>query len=238
MTESNMSQTSSWSVSLIDTLCAGQSRLLSLVSMLALILATTLSGTASAGTEDEIVSKIRKETGRLVSELRDQRQTFYDDKSKFYEIMEGAMEDSVDFKRIAARIMGRYRREASDDQQARFVATFKHSLFNAYGKTLVEAENFKINVLDAEVNPRADDRASVDLEVVSETGNKYPVLYSVYKSEKRGWLMENVIVNGVNIGLAFRDKFEQLMSKYKGNIDDVIANWTSTVEEERLEKKS
>ena len=59
----------------------------------------------------------------------------------------------------------------------------------------------------------------------------------MYDSEKRGWVLENVIVNGVNIGLAFRDKFEQLMSKHRGDINKVIENWTSTVDEERIQEK-
>ena len=192
---------------------------------------------AQAGVEDEIMAKVRKDTERLVEKLRNQRATYYDDKTKFYEIMHDALVESVDFERISARIMGRYRREASEDQQTRFVEVFKKSLFNAYGKTLVESDQFNINVLGAEVNARAKDRASVNLEVVAESGNKYPVTYSMYDNDKKGWLLENVIVNGVNIGLAFRDKFEQLMSQHKGDIDKVIGNWTSTVEDKRIEKQ-
>ncbi|MAM89298.1 MAG: toluene tolerance protein [unclassified Hahellaceae] len=202
-----------------------------------LMFCALFSAQAEAGVEDEIMAKVRKDTNRLVEKLRNQRQTYYEDKTKFYDIMHGALVESIDFQRISARIMGRYRREASDEQQKRFVEVFKKSLFNAYGKTLVESDQFNINVLSAELNPRAKDRASVNLEVVSQSGNKYPVTYSMYDSDKKGWLLENVIVNGVNLGLAFRDKFEQLMSQHKGNIDKVIDNWTSTVEEDRIQEK-
>ncbi|WP_416397723.1 MlaC/ttg2D family ABC transporter substrate-binding protein [Allohahella sp. A8] len=202
-----------------------------------LMFCALFSAQAEAGVEDEIMAKVRKDTNRLVEKLRNQRQTYYEDKTKFYNIMHEALVESIDFQRISARIMGRYRREASDEQQKRFVEVFKKSLFNAYGKTLVESDQFNINVLSAELNPRAKDRASVNLEVVSQSGNKYPVTYSMYDSEKKGWLLENVIVNGVNLGLAFRDKFEQLMSQHKGNIDKVIDNWTSTVEEDRIQEK-
>ncbi|GAA3973295.1 ABC transporter substrate-binding protein [Allohahella marinimesophila] len=231
-----MTQTLSVFQQTSSSMASERSPVLSLGLAVMLMFSSLFSVQAQAGVEDEIMAKVRKDTERLVDQLRDQRQTYYEDKTKFYEIMHGALVESVDFKRISARIMGRYRREASDAQQDRFVEVFKKSLFNAYGKTLVESDQFNINVLDAEVNPRAKDRASVNLEVVAESGNKYPVTYSMYNSEKNGWLLENVIVNGVNIGLAFRDKFEQLMSQYRGDIDQVIDNWTSTVEEERIQE--
>ena len=139
-----------------------------------MMLATLFSVQAQAGVEDEIIAKVRKDTDQLVQKLKNQRKTFHEDKTKFYDIMQGALRESVDFERISARIMGRYRRDASDEQQKRFVEVFKKSLFNAYGKTLVESDQFNINVLSAEVNPRAKDRASVNLEVVAESGSKYP----------------------------------------------------------------
>ena len=80
--------------------------------------------------------------------------------------------------------------------------------------------------LPAQINSRSDERASVDMEVISQNGNIYPVTYSMYKNNEGQWMMENVIVFGINIGLAFRDKFEAEMRNQKGDIQAVIANWS------------
>lgn len=192
----------------------------------------SLSLQASPG--EDAAQKVRQSTDELVLKLNQERQTFYKDPETFYGIMESALADVVDFERIAARVMGRYRREASNVQRDGFTDVFKRSMFRAYGKTLVETGEFKVKVLGGEDNARDATRANVNLEVISASGNKYPVVYAMYLNPKRGWLLENVIVNGVNVGLAFRDKFEQQYTQHNGNFDAILTNWSTTVEDDKL----
>ncbi len=190
---------------------------------------------ARADIAGDVKKTVEDSTEFLVNKLEQERGTYDADPEKFYAVMESALSDSVDFRRIAARVMGRYRREASKDQKSAFVEVFKKSLFNAYGKTLVESGDFSINVLSADINPRDEERATVDLEVTTATGSKYPVVYAMYKNtDVQKWLLENVIVNGVNIGLAFKDRFEQQYSQYNGDIDQVVSNWSSQLDEEEI----
>jgi phospholipid transport system substrate-binding protein len=49
-------------------------------------------------------------------------------------------------------------------------------------------------------------------------------------------MMENVIVEGVNIGLAFRDRFTQEMEQERGEIQAVIDGWGDAVESLNLEQ--
>ncbi|PWG68849.1 toluene tolerance protein, partial [Enterococcus hirae] len=72
-------------------------------------------------------------------------------------------------------------------------------------------------------------RASVQMEVISASGTRYPVTYSMYKKGDGQWLMENVIVEGVNIGLAFRDRFAQEMEEHRGQVQVVIDGWGDAV---------
>lgn len=175
-----------------------------------------------------ILAQITDNSNLLIARLQGERDTYYSDPEKFYGTMDGALSDVVDFRRIAARVMGRYRRDASDLQKDQFVETFKKSLFNAYGRTLVESGEFNIKVLAAEIDPRKTDKASVDLQIITSDGNNYPVIYNMYKNDKdQKWLLENVIVNGVNIGLAFRDRFQQQYEEHKGDLDKVISQWSA-----------
>ena len=52
----------------------------------------------------------------------------------------------------------------------------------------------------------------------------------MYKNADGKWLMENIIVEGVNIGLAFRDRFSQEMEENRGQIQAVIDGWSDAVE--------
>ncbi len=48
-------------------------------------------------------------------------------------------------------------------------------------------------------------------------------------------MMENVIVEGINIGLAFRDRFAQEMEQNRGQIQAVIDGWSDAVKTLKLE---
>ncbi|ROU01953.1 ABC transporter substrate-binding protein [Marinobacter sp. R17] len=204
----------------------------SLMAMLLVVAAMPASADS-----DSLRQYVDDNTQALVQELNEKRGLYNSDREAFYEQMESALSNFVDFRRIAARVMGRYARQASPEQRDAFVEKFKRSLFDSYAKALVEADNFTISVGDATINPNNDERASVELQVTTASGNRYPVVYSMYLNDNDRWMMENVIVEGVNIGLAFRDRFTQEMEENRNNVQAVIDGWTDTVKELDLDKK-
>lgn len=195
----------------------------------AMLLAPLSSYATSAS--DELRQYVVDNTNQLMSKLENNKDVYHTDPQKFYQVMNDSLGDFVDFPRIAARVMGRYARQATPDQRHAFLEKFKHSLFDSYAKALVDAKDYQISVKDVMMNPRDDSRAQVNLEVVSGSGNRYPVTYSMYRNDKGKWVLENIIVEGVNIGLAFRDRFEQDMEKERGNVQAVIDNWSGAVKQ-------
>ncbi|HCW90894.1 MAG TPA: toluene tolerance protein [Marinobacter sp.] len=196
-----------------------------------------LSLPAAASSEEELLEYVEQNTQRLVEKLNTERDLYQKDKQAFYRSMEEALTNFVDFRRIAARVMGRYARQTTPEQRDRFVTTFKRSLFDSYAQAMVDAEDFRIEVKEAVINPNNKDRASVSMEVISASGNRYPVTYSMYRNNEERWLMENVIIEGVNVGLAFRDRFAQEMEKNGGNVEAVINSWSGAVESLEDDKK-
>ncbi|WP_111495750.1 MlaC/ttg2D family ABC transporter substrate-binding protein [Marinobacter bohaiensis] len=197
----------------------------------------TMMASLPASADEDLRQYVDDSTQQLVKELDANRDLYGTDPQAFYGKLETALQDFVDFRRIAARVMGRYARQASPEQRDVFVEKFKRSLFDSYAKALVEAEDFDITVQEATVNPNHPDRASVQLEVETAAGNRYPVVYSMYKSDGDRWMMENVIVEGVNIGLAFRDRFAQEMEENRNNVQAVIDGWSDAVEELKLDEE-
>jgi phospholipid transport system substrate-binding protein len=174
----------------------------------------------------EVKQVVEQNVESILATFEEKKSSFETDPEGFYQDMEEALTKIVDFRRIAARVMGKHARKASKEQRNRFVEVFKSSLFDSYSKTLVNSGSFNITVLKAKINPRSDKRASVEMEVVSDKGNSYPVTYSMFRNNEDIWLVENVIVFGVNIGLAFKDRFEAQMRTNKGDVDKVIDGWT------------
>src|SRR5690554_8195440 len=204
---------------------------------LALTLMAFCVASVQAGPEEDLQQYVDENTQRLVEKLMAERGLYERDPEAFYQNMDDALEGFVDFRRIAARVMGRYARQTTPEQRDEFVAKFKRSLFDSYAQALVSAENFEINVLDAEILAQNDDRASVQMEVISASGNRYPVTYSMYRNGEGRWMMENVIVEGVNIGLAFRDRFAQEMEQNRGQVQAVIDGWGDAVEALKLDEE-
>lgn len=203
----------------------------------ALILAMALAAPAQAGEAEDLRAYVDSNVQKLVQKLNRERGLYEEDPDGFYQSMNEALTGFVDFRRIAARVMGRYARQTSPEQRDEFVVKFKRSLFDSYAQALVSADDFEIQVREATINPQSADRGSVQMEVISASGDRYPVTYSMYRNAQGQWLMENVIVEGVNIGLAFRDRFSQEVEENRGQIQAVIDGWSDVAEALNLEQE-
>ena len=208
--------------------------------LIPLLLVVSALSTATAADESDIVrQQVVDNTDSLVAQLQQEKESYHSDPEKFYAVMDKALTEVIDFRRIAARVMGFYRKEASGNQKDDFVGIFKKSLLNAYGKMLVESGDFEIDVLAAEMDLRKSDRASVNLEITTSSGNKYPVIYSMYKNrQSQKWLLENIIINNsFNIGLTFREQFKQDYETFNGDLDQVIAQWSSQLSKDETSQE-
>ncbi len=205
-------------------------------SLLGLLVAfCAMTSSAVAGASEDLRAYVDTNTQQLVDKLNREKGLYEEDPEAFYRSMDAELKNFVDFRRIAARVMGRYARQTTPEQRDDFVRKFKRSLFDSYAQALVSADDFEIQVKEATINPNDEDRASVQMEVISASGNRYPVTYSMYRTDEGRWMMENVIVEGVNIGLAFRDRFSQEMEKRQGKVQAVIDNWGTAIESLNLE---
>ena len=198
---------------------------------LALLLSMPLLAQAAAATPHQVV----EDTSVRVMEVLDaNRELYKQDSNAFLEGLNEILDPVVDFHGIARSVMTvRYSRSASDEQMERFIDTFKLSMIEFYGNALLEFNSGKIVVLPpARGSQQSDQRASVDMEVQANDGNIYKVTYTMANIDGQ-WKVRNVIVEGINIGLLFRDQFAQAMQAQRNDLDAVIANWGSVVAESR-----
>ncbi|MBN7771209.1 ABC transporter substrate-binding protein [Marinobacter daepoensis] len=213
--------------------------MIALKQRMALVVAMVvlMVGQAWGGPEEDLKRYVDENTQKLVQKLNAEKGLYDRDPEAFYVSMDETLEQFVDFRRIAARVMGRYARQTTPEQRDAFVEKFKRSLFDSYAQALVTAEDFQITVKEATILPQNDDRATVEMELISASGNRYPVTYSMYRNGEGRWLMENVIVEGVNIGLAFRDRFAQEMEENRGQVQVVIDGWGDAVDSLNLDEQ-
>ena len=145
---------------------------------------------------------------------------------KFKAKINTIFEPMVDFRRVGASVMGKkYYRAATKDQRLRFISVFKTSLLDTYSSTLAQwgDQTIKTNFSKKIVFNKTED---VNQSLVT-SNNIYPITYKVRNDGKGNWLIINIIVNGVNLGLTFRNQFQALALEHNENIDEIINNWIS-----------
>lgn len=198
---------------------------------LTLMISLPLLAQAAAQTPHQVVEDTSL---RVMETLNANRELYQNDSDAFYNGLNEIMEPVVDFQGIARSVMTvRYSRSATPAQMDRFIETFKRSMVEFYGNALLEFDSGKITVLPpAKGSQQTEERASVNMEVRANNGNVYPVTYTMANVDGQ-WKVRNVIVEGINIGLLFRDQFSQAMQNHRNNLDAVIDNWGSVVAQSR-----
>ncbi|WP_280546677.1 MULTISPECIES: ABC transporter substrate-binding protein [unclassified Halomonas] len=178
---------------------------------------------------------IRDSIDELMTRIEGREAYFADHLDELEAIVDDSLEDVADFRYIGASVMGRYFSNATPQQRSRFVETFRKTLIDTYAKGLVTFDYREIRVLDNQQTSRYEDQASVAMEVVANDGSVYPVSYSLRLDDGQ-WKVVNVIVNGINLGLTFRNQFDQAMRDQNRDYDAVIDDWAPELAVEELEE--
>lgn len=135
----------------------------------------------------------------------------------------------LDFDRIARRVMAKHYRNASDAERSRFIGVFKQSLLNTYARGLIEFTDYKINMLPLRTANQSEKNTLVDFEVLTAAGQVFPITQSLYfNAKQQQWLIQNVIINGINVGQLFRDQFARLVDE-KGGVTAAIDAWENVL---------
>lgn len=195
-----------------------------------LTLSISVMANAALAQQQSAYESVKESTDILLKRLVEVQPIYETDPEKFYSEVESALEPYIDFEGFAKRVMAKYYRQATPAQQQTFIETFKTELIKTYSTALLEFDNEKVVVLPPDSAKRDEDRATITLEVHTSSGSVYPVQYQLgLEGEK--WLLRNVVINGINIGLQFRSQFAAAMQRYGNDIDKVIDNWSVDVQD-------
>jgi phospholipid transport system substrate-binding protein len=135
--------------------------------------------------------------------------------------------ESVDFEYIAKSIMGKYYRRASDSEVEDFSVVVKSTLLRTYAKAIVGFDFKEFEIIPPVEQSPDPDKQIVNVNVSAEDGTVYSLLYyMVYKDDR--WQLVNVVVDGINLRITFRNQFSGLMEQY-GKISEVIEHWSEAM---------
>lgn len=161
---------------------------------------------------------------------------FATDPDRYYQEVGATLDPIVDYDTFARGVMGhvaskRYiqglpagEQEAARANLPKFRDVLHKTLIKGYGKIFYNYAGSKFSVKSSELLGSGD-RASVTMYVVDTQNKRYELQYTLNNQGKQGWRIQNVIVDGINMGQSYRAQFEEALDRYKGSVSDVIQNW-------------
>ena len=141
------------------------------------------------------------------------------------------LESVVDFDDFSKKVMGKYYRRASPEQRTRFANVTKDTLLKTYGRSLLELDADRINVLPLGPQGRGKE-TKVDVDFQMESGGMLNIAFYMEQSKLGDWLLSNVVINNINFGLTFRKQFAVMMEQNKNDIESAISAWRASLAKE------
>lgn len=184
---------------------------------------------------------IEQATVSLVDVIVAAKGYYEQDPDRYYHEIEQLVEPLIDFPTFARSVMGPYgtrdyyislktpeAREVFKQQYSQFVETFKQGLINTYGKGLLAFNGQTIAVQP----PTEEDQQLIAqgesvnvVQKIQGANETYTITYKMRPDKDGSWLVRNVTIESINVGLLYRNQFVASMNKYSGDLEKVVGNW-------------
>lgn len=170
---------------------------------------------------------VKRISDSLIDRLVKDRAAYQKNPAMLTTIVQENIEPHVDFDGFARGVMGRYYRQANAAQRAAFEKTFRDSLIRTYARGLA-AFNNESYTLRPFVPSNDSSRAKVEMDFKTDKG-MIPINYQLIQSGD-SWKVRNVQLNGIDIGLTFRNQFASTVSSNRGDLDAAIRSFVPSAE--------
>lgn len=145
------------------------------------------------GTVDSVIARINAEREMLDA----QPETVYD-------LINDLIIPVFDFNNMSRWILGKYWKQATEEQRAVFTTEFKALLVRTYAKAVLGFTNERVNYLETLTGSKPN-IVMVKTEIVSD-GGVTPVNYTMHISDG-SWKVVNVAFEGISLVETYRKSF-------------------------------
>jgi len=149
--------------------------------------------------------------------------------------VETILDTVVNFSYISKRVMGKYYRKATTEQQQTFTQAFKATLIRTYAKSLSDFGIVRYEMAPQGKPSPKPNKQIVSVYVYTSNGTKYTLVYYMLKQDD-SWKLVNVLVDGINLRLNFKNQFADMVSRTKGNVGQVVTDWEALVSTDAKEE--
>lgn len=178
------------------------------IQLFVVMMLSFLAFSASAQAMPEPQALVKEASDNMLKALKDHEAELETDPQKIYSLVQDILFPHFDFERMARLALGRSWRDASAEQQTKFVEEFRLLLVRTYATAMLEYTNEEIRFL-----PFRDDvekgRVSVPMEVVQPNGPSVPMSLALYKNKNNEWKVYDVKIEGISLVTNYRSSFNR-----------------------------
>ncbi len=191
-----------------------RNRILALTAVGALVFGVGAAATAAG--PDEV---IREASSEIVAVLDTRRDELAADEQELYRVVDDILLPRFDRRYAGGLVMGKYWREATEEQRERFIMALYRSLLRTYAGSILDYDADSLEVLPFE-GDLSEGKAVVETRVTLDTGVVTPVNYRMRLTDD-SWKAYDVIIEGISYVTNYR---KQYASEFRAKgIEQVIA---------------
>jgi phospholipid transport system substrate-binding protein len=173
---------------------------------------------ATAGQADDPLELVRETANKVLADVTANKDRLRAHPKQILALVEGTVAKHFDFRTMTQLALGRYWRQATDDQKDRLSAEFKDLLVRTYGSALLGYSGEEIQYLPIAGQTQAD-RVTIPTRVSQRGGPPIPINYRLHRDGGE-WQVYDVVIDGISLVTNYRSSFSSEVRR--GGIDGLI----------------
>lgn len=191
-------------------------RLLFAVLLPALLLG--LAAPARAVAEASPLDLVRGTAKQVFDAIDSERTAYREHPERLYDLVQKVVLPHFDFETMGRWVLGKNWRQATPEQQQRFVKEFTQLLVRSYATSLLEYDDEQLSYQPFQAPADAKD-VTVRSQVALAGAPPVPINYSMHRVNGE-WKVYDVSIDGISLVTNYRSTFAQEMRQ--GGIDGLI----------------
>ena len=148
----------------------------------------------------------------------------YDEKpEEFKEKLKNIWEPMVDVGLVSRLILSKAYRTATEEQILLFQTRTKKLLLDTYITALLEFEDYELET-SRKIKENKNKTLEVEINFFSAS-DSFKAKFTLYRNKQGELKIINIIIDGINLGLTFRNQFQDNLKNENYDLDKAIETW-------------
>ena len=148
----------------------------------------------------------------------------YEEKpDEFKEKLKNIWEPMVDVGLVSRLILSKAYRTATEEQILLFQTRTKKLLLDTYITALLEFEDYELET-SRKIKENKNKTLEVEINFFSAS-DSFKAKFTLYKNKQGELKIINIIIDGINLGLTFRNQFQDNLKNENYDLDKAIETW-------------